>query len=292
MSLLTIRFRSKKLATRIPLHVLLPDPPMGTDPAEFYRAGEKYRVLWLLHGGTETSEDFFYKYHLHTLLRGHKVIAVMPNALNSDFQNHMGFGSGFPFIDFFFEELMPFVYATFPASTDPADNYLAGYSMGGSGASMLGFLHPEKFQGGIAPLGSGFRGGDFLGPYLHMNGSEFRTFALNNPTLFPTTFGDPAAGIKLKEINMIAHYDTVRDYVDSPECTWKRFPEAVAGGKLPELYFCCGELDTMTLECDQKILALAEELGFSNISLDIIPNCTHPQGAEIAMQRMIEHFHL
>ena len=292
MTQIKLQFRSRKMGTRIPVHMLLPEPSFKETPMDFYCSGERFKVLWLLHGGTETGEDYLIKYHVHQLLKGHKIITVMPSALNSDFANNNGFGSGFPFADFFFDELMPFVYATFPASNDPKDNYIAGYSMGGSGASMMGLKHPELFQGGIAPLGSALRYGDYLEPYLDMTSSEFRAFAEANRTLFPTTFGDPAAGIKPKEINMICRYNTVREFVNSDECTWNRFPEALARGNLPEMYFCCGELDLITYKSDMHFMEYAAELGYKNVSLDVIPDCDHPSGAPIALRMMVEHFKL
>lgn len=61
-----------------------------------------------------------------------------------------------PCADFFFDELMPCIYANLPASTRPEDNYLAGCSMGGAAALMYGLYRPDAFAR-AAVLGSSVR---------------------------------------------------------------------------------------------------------------------------------------
>ena len=47
--------------------------------------------------------------------------------------------------DYLTEELMPLVYNWFPASSKREDNFIAGLSMGGSGAIQYAVGHPDKF---------------------------------------------------------------------------------------------------------------------------------------------------
>lgn len=290
MSLVKINLKSQKMMTNVPVNILLPDPPMGgAAPADFYSSGEKYRVLWLLHGASGDGDGFLTGDGIMGKLRGKKTVCVMPSGINSDYANHMEFGTGFAFTDFFFEELMPFVYATFPASDDPMDNFIAGFSMGGAGSIMLGLLHPEKF-GGIGGLGSSMRESEFLKPYLDLKGWEFRELAEKDRTALPTEFGDPKKGITLKEINMISRYDTVRDYVDSYECTIERFPEALATGHLPEMFFCCGDLDGC-YEPTRRFVDYAHELGAEQVKLKVLPGLNHSAG-EACIAEMIREFGL
>ncbi|MCD8014859.1 MAG: esterase family protein [Lachnospiraceae bacterium] len=249
--------------------------------------GKKYPVLWLLHGATCDYDDFLQKEHVPEMLRGHEVMVVMPSGLNSDFANHMEFGGGFAYTDFLMDELMPYIYSYFPASDDPEDNFLAGFSMGGAAALMLALYRPECF-GRVAVLGSTVRESEFLQPYLDWTGEEFRAAATADPTRFPTEFGNPERGITRKEINMIARYQTVRDYVDSMECTWERFAERAGEGRVPSMLFCCGDQDG----CCEKVKEFrksADNMGVNTISYEYIPGYGHDR-ADVTIQKAIEWF--
>ncbi|MCD7835017.1 MAG: esterase family protein, partial [Lachnospiraceae bacterium] len=273
MNQITLKMRSKMLKLNNQICILTPTPGMSGKPEEYYSSNKKYPVLWLLHGAGGDADGFLYHAHLEQMLRGKEVMIVIPYGLNSDFANHMEFGTGYPFTDYFFEELMPYIYQMFPASERPEDNYLAGYSMGGAATLMLSLYRPEKFcQAGV--LGSTVRESEFLKPYLDFSGEDFRKEAMANHKKFPTEFGDPAYGITLKEINMISRYPTVRDYVDSMECTIERFDDAAKAGKLPSLYFCCGDQDS----CCEKVKEFrkhAEKLGVTDIGYEFVPGCDH-----------------
>jgi putative tributyrin esterase len=288
MNQFEIKLKSNIMMTKMPLCVLTPEVPRGKNAAEYYGSGKKYPVLWLLHGATGDYNDWLQNCSIDKRLRGHELIVVMPNGWNADFANYMEFGTGYAYTDFFFNELMPFIYGNFPASDKPEDNYVSGFSMGGAGALMFGLLHPEKF-GGIAPLGSSIRQSEFLKPYLDMKGWEFREFAMENHTKLPTEFGDPSYGITRKEVNMIARYPTVRDYVNSMECTIERLPEVIKSGKLPEIFFCCGSEDCS--EEVQKVVKYANDLGADNVTCEIIPGFDHG-ASEPTIDSMIKHFGL
>ena len=109
---------------------------------------------------------------------------------------------------------------------------------------------------------------------------------MNDPKRFPTEYGDPAQGITRKEINMIARYDMVRDYVNSMECTGERFLEAAEKGRLPRLLFCCGENDG----CCEKVRqtqTLTSEKQLSGVQFEIIPGYGHDRG-DVTIRRAIE----
>lgn len=285
MTQVILKLRSRKLMQVNEVCVLLPESPFGQTPEQYFGQKKKYPVLWLLHGASWDYGCFLYNDKVEGMLRGKEVMVVMPSGLNSDFANHMEFANGYPMTDYFFDELMPYIYSMFPASADPADNYLAGYSMGGAAALMFGLLHPEKF-GQIGVLGSSVRESSFLQPCMDWTGEQFRKAALADPKRFPTEFGNPDWGITRKEINMIARYDTVRDYVDSMECTWERFTDAAKSGKVPNLLFCCGDRDG----CCEKVKefrAYAESLGITDIRYEFIPGYGHDRG-DIPLRKAIE----
>lgn len=285
MNVIHLKLKSSRLMGYDSVCVLLPSPPQGTAPGDYYVSGKKYPVLWLLHGATGEAETFLVSEHIEAIMRGHETMVVMPSGLNSDYADHMEFAGGYAFAGFFFDELMPYIYGTFPASSCPEDNYIAGYSMGGSGAFMLGMHKPELF-GHIAAMGSSVRESGFLLPYSRLSGEQFRALAMSDPTRFPTEYGDPAKGITLKEINMIARYPDVQSYIDSMECTWERYRERAASGKMPRLLFCCGTEDG----CFDKVRAFkayAESIGAPDIQCEYMPGLDHSHSARV-LQRTVE----
>ncbi len=276
MNIVKINMRSRALFLPVDVSILLPEPGRGQSPADYYAQGRKYPVLWLLHGAGGDHETFINDSTLMQLVRGKELMVVMPSGMNSDYANHPHYGTGYNFTDFFFDELMPFIHSAFPASSEAKDNYITGFSMGGSGALLLGFKHPEKF-GAILPLGASARESEFLKPYAHMSAGEFRAFCKANPKALPSEYAPPQFGITHKEINMIAKYPSVQAYLDSYECMWERFPALVESGKLPPIRFFCGEED---LACDKvkMFLDYADRLGAENVSAEFLPGIGHDIG--------------
>ncbi len=273
---ISAKIKSKCMMTDMPVMILVPED-----------TGQTFPVIWLFHGATESGEDLLAHCSLSRFMdrQEHKAVLVLPDGLNSDFANQPQFGTGYQFADFFFDELMPFVYHTTCASEDPAENYITGYSMGGAAALMLGLFYPEKF-GLIAPLGSAVREYEFLQDDLSLTGDAFRTRALADPKAYPTEYGDPAEGITFKEINMISKFPTVQGYVDSMECTGKRFEEADFEN-LPPIWFCCGGDDL----CQEKVKAFvnhAHDLGDEHVSCKILPGLDHSAEKE-CVQAMIRY---
>ena len=273
MSVYSINLRSKLLAGPTELSVIVPNPPRDLNPQAFYSSGKKYKVLWLLHSGSGDQNDWLRNTNISYYAEQRQFIAVIPNGLNSDFADHPQFADGYNFSSFFFEELMPFIYNWFPASDKPENNFLSGFSMGGAATWMFGLMHPERFSG-IAPLSSPPRDYSFLEPYRGLTASEFRILTSENRTALPSGYGNPKGGILTKEINMIAKYPTVGDFLDSCECSWERFREVAAERKLPQIYVVCGteEKGFMKILNFQKF---AEGLGVSDIVYEFIPGEGH-----------------
>lgn len=265
MNIATIKLRSKVLFMNTDFVVLLPE--------KIAKNNEKFKVLWLLHGAGNDYTEWLYSIGITQYLNGHDTIVVLPSALNSDYGFYPDFGNGYNFPKFFFEELMPFVYGNFPASSKREDNIIAGASMGGYGALELGLMHPEKF-GGIGALGASMRESEFLEPYTSMTGEEFRKFAMANRTSFRTEYGRADEGIKPKEINVIAKYPTVQDFLDSPECMYRRFPEKLKEENLPPMYFAVGTED-LFYETNVRFKAYVQNLGAENVTFDFLEGCGH-----------------
>lgn len=255
--------------------LFMPTDVIVTLPDSAIMDGRKRKVLWLLHGARGDCRTALQTKYFEEAMQNRDMIAVLPSALNSDYGNYEAFGTGYRFADYFFDELMPFITATFPASEKPEDQYIAGASMGGYGAMALGLLHPERFAG-IGAFGSSLRNPEFLKPYLDQPSGVFRRDAIQNPKDFPTEYGLPHAGIKLKEVNVITKYPTIRDFVDSFECMWNRFPEAAARGVLPKIYVACGTED-LFYPTTRDFERMAAELGVQDIHFHYAPGVNHSE---------------
>lgn len=239
MSVLRVNLMSKILGGPTDLTVICPHPDLFTgDPRRFYVSGKKYKVLWLLHGGNCDCNSWLYHTNLVRYVKDREFMVVMPSGQNADFANHPQFADGLMLTDFFFEELMPFVHGWLPTSSQKEDNFVAGYSMGAAAAWMFGLYCPESF-GKLFSLGSPPKNYAFMEEYRNWSGEEFREKALADPLKFPAGYGDPKAGIHLKEVNMIAKYGTVGDFLDSCEHTGYRVKEAAENGNMPEAYLLC-----------------------------------------------------
>ena len=70
MSLLQYTFESQYLSGNTTVTILLPDKPQGMSPAEFYGSGQKYKVLWLLHGTCGDSMDWIRRTNIELYTEG------------------------------------------------------------------------------------------------------------------------------------------------------------------------------------------------------------------------------
>lgn len=285
MNVIRIRLNSKVLGLPVQVGVILPE---ATQRDTYYSPNEKFKVLWSLHGASGDSEQELRSPLAHAVSR-RRVITVFPSAHNSDYGCYDNFCGGYDFPGYFFDELMPFIYATFPASQAPEDNFIIGTSMGGFGSVSLGLMHPEKF-GGIGALGSSLRRSEFLEPYLEKGMDAFRCDALANPSAFPTEYGYPN-GIKLKEVNVISKYPSVQAFYDSYECMWRRLPEAAASGKLPKMFIACGTED-LFYPATCQFMHYAAQLGLTDrIQFTIVEGEGHTDNVFTPQNlRMLEYF--
>lgn len=151
MSMAEFTVRSKHLMTETVIHVALPELPMDPaqmdlgDPKEFYESGRRYRVLWLLHGGTDNSSSWVRKSLIERYAAERDLMVVMPCAYNSYYTNWPDYSLNWE--TYFLEELMPMMYNWLPISSAREDNFIAGLSMGALGAAKFAAYRPELFAG-------------------------------------------------------------------------------------------------------------------------------------------------
>ena len=87
MALATLNFESQYLNGNTTVSIILPDKTRDVTPQSFYGSGNKYPVLWLLHGTFGDHSDWVRKSMIELYAREQDLVVVMPSALNSDYSN-------------------------------------------------------------------------------------------------------------------------------------------------------------------------------------------------------------
>lgn len=104
---------------------------------------EKYPVLWLLHGATDDHTTWQRRTSIERYAAPLGLAVVMPNGHLSSYVN---MAHGEQYYDYISKELPALVYKLFPISNRREDNFIAGNSMGGYGAMMIGINNPDRYS--------------------------------------------------------------------------------------------------------------------------------------------------
>lgn len=244
MALVHFNFESEYLATNTDVNIILPDKPREKTPAQFYGSGEKYRVLWLLHGTFGDYTDWLRKSNIETYACERDLVVVMPSANNSNYVNWPNFCTGYNAWDYLFDELMPLVQGWFPVSGKREDNFIAGLSMGGNGAVQYAMAHPEKFAGAAS-----------------LSNAPTDLKQMEEPRYDGASGGPDGAVFNRRVQNVVAAFGGLEAYKQSVVNVWDKLPGLIQSGGLPKLYFCCGTQDTLIWEKYCRFKAYAEEIG-------------------------------
>ncbi len=247
MALVTINFESQYLGNNHEVGIILPDKPRGQSPKEFYGNGKKYKVLWLLHGTFGDYSDWIRKSKIELYACERDLIVVMPSALNSFYSDWPTFATGFAMESYLFNELMPLIYGWFPASDKREDNYIAGLSMGGTGASKYAINFPEYFAGAII---------------LSRNPRPVSKFEYDN------------GYIDARINNSVNNAGGLEAYKNSNENAWDKLKDKVKTGELPKFYLACGEDDGCYPEW-LEFKAYCESLGWKDATFVSEPGYRH-----------------
>lgn len=220
MALFQCKIFSKELFRSVNVNVTLPTPDSGDcffdTTTKYPKVGEKYQVLWLLHGFSADESDWQRFSSIERYAQEKKIAVVMPDGYNSMYANNR-FGA--KYYNFYTEELPMVLRSLLPLSEKKEHNFIAGLSMGGYGAFKAAFTKPEQY-GAAASLSGGLI-------------QELED--LNTP-------GDVEEPVKLWRQNVYGENETELN----PETEDLRVileKQMKAGVKLPALYQCCGTED-------------------------------------------------
>lgn len=142
MALFQCNIRSAVLGKDCNINVIIPQhyEADGVTPAK----RSSYKVLYLLHGLSDSYSSWLRRTSIERYLGAYDVVAVMPDGGRSFYTDMK---HGLKYWSFISEELPALIPQLLPVSTDPADTFIAGFSMGGYGALKLALSHPERFAG-------------------------------------------------------------------------------------------------------------------------------------------------
>jgi putative tributyrin esterase len=134
---------SNMLHMTVNFDVILPQSVSGEIGIDSSKDMEKYPVLWLLHGATDDHTTWQRRTSIERYAAPLGLAVVMPNGHLSSYMN---MAHGGRFYDFIAKELPETIYKVFPISDKRKDNFIAGNSMGGFGAMMIGINNPDRYE--------------------------------------------------------------------------------------------------------------------------------------------------
>ena len=154
MSSCSFNFFARTLNFRTEVKVVLPEYPLQRDVEaprkKAYRTDVRFPVVYLLHGFTGDYSDWFQMVPIERYAQEYGFAIVMPHGYNSWYMN---LTSGPRVEDFLSEELPAAMEALLPVSEDPRERFIAGLSMGGTGAVHTMLRHPECYRAAASASG-------------------------------------------------------------------------------------------------------------------------------------------
>lgn len=149
-----VLLETKILNLPVPFSILLPKSYIS-EPEK------RYPVVYMLHGLGDKPESWNDKWlRVQPTIESLEseglgdMIYVFPSGYKTYYCNRVG--GGYPYMDMFVTELIPFIDNTYRTIADKEHRAVTGYSMGGFGACALALKHPELFCAS-APLSMSFR---------------------------------------------------------------------------------------------------------------------------------------
>lgn len=139
-------FQSVILATRVKVHVYLPNVVTFTDEVMDFQkhySFPPFKTLYLLHGAWDSADQWVENTSVIRLAEEAGIALVIPSVGNSFYANTL---SGLRYEEYFMDELIGFARGLFPLSDQREDNFIAGVSMGGYGALKTVFKRPDLFS--------------------------------------------------------------------------------------------------------------------------------------------------
>lgn len=156
MAVFKVNIKSQALYAATTVNVILPLPGSGhfnDGKAEdlILKDGEKYAVLYLLHGMYGDSSNWIRSSNIERYAYQHRIAVVMPEGYNSFYTD---MPDSYAYFTYVTKELPRMMQSLFPISAKREYNYIAGLSMGGFGAAKLALNCPDQYAAAISLSGA------------------------------------------------------------------------------------------------------------------------------------------
>lgn len=233
MALIKMNFLSKMLGMQTNVTIALPTfsfADIMNGRPDYYVQGMKYQVLWLLHGGSGDDSDYVNFSNIVRYADDHKLAVVMPADFNQQYTDDE---SGAQYFKYVADELPQMLPALFPFSTERADNFVGGLSMGAHGAMKCAIMRPERYQAALIMSGAARDPQNPLKPPFQFDAGT----GLAGPKVIETVAGSEND----------AFYHAKKNVAD--------------GRPLPEFFITCG-LDDFALERSRSAADFLQKEGY------------------------------
>jgi putative tributyrin esterase len=253
MALLRCDVVSEVLKADTSITVILPQDlktPFSPEPAPTDTAPP---VLYLLHGLGDDGTAWTRQTAIERYVKPYGLAVVLPQVGRSFYADQV---HGQPYWTFLSEELPALVESMFRVSTAREDTFLAGLSMGGFGAMKWGLRAPERFAA-VASIS-----GVLDVARVRRLREDRREAAMH------ASFGD----------------DDLEGTSEDVRALLSR--AAVERTRLPALYICCGESDSL-YDDNARFAALATDLGIP-ITADFGPGDHEWPYFDTSIQRVLD----
>jgi putative tributyrin esterase len=150
MALMRCDFFSETLGLSTSMTVILPEATSGQIGMHGVRR-DTTPVLYLLHGLTDDDTTWSRRTSIERYAAERGLAVVMPQVHHSFYSDEV---HGLPFWTFVSEELPTVVDSFFRLSTERADTFVAGLSMGGYGAMKWALRQPHRFAAAASLSGA------------------------------------------------------------------------------------------------------------------------------------------
>lgn len=146
MARIECNFNSRQVGGNVSVDVIVPsmnfgDMMMGKRDEELY--GERFPVLWLLHGTSGDHTDWLRYTCVERWAEENKIAVVTPSVKMSAYTD---MACGPAYFSYVADELPAVIWHLFPISDKREDNFVAGLSMGGYGATKLALRRPGQYS--------------------------------------------------------------------------------------------------------------------------------------------------
>jgi putative tributyrin esterase len=151
MSSISLSFYADSLHFRTDVRVVLPEYRGQRDGSVArsiaFDASTRFPVVYLLHGYTGDYSDWTNCIPIERFAAQFGFAIVMPKGYNTWYLN---VPDGLQMEDMIADELPAAMEAMLPISSDPRKRFIAGLSMGGTGAMRVAYKYPERYRAAAA----------------------------------------------------------------------------------------------------------------------------------------------